>query len=301
MMNPIEANTMKSLQISLALLLATCLPGLQADPLEDEYNSQTGTAYTIVFDDSGSMASNNKIGQAKAAFSSWLANARPGNTWSYMPLNNKGLYLPFTKNGEKAVEERVMKTHPSGGTPIVYRLQNALRNIEKRRKEVTPYERHVLVLLSDGNETSHPRRNTGVQETVRQLRKANIEVYGIAFHGEGDYLDGHATHYFMANDRQQLQKGLASVGAEVPIDADFQITEHERTQMHAFAQKMYAKNDQGQVAVPGNEEVQEESSGVNSNLGLLGRIGAMEACCCLLMVLLIFFLVFRVLTSKKKD
>ena len=66
-------------------------------------------------------------------------------------------------------------------------------------------------------------------EVFKRYYKSCLEVYGIGFHGEGDYMDGHATHYFMANDKEQLSKGLATVGAEVPIDVEFEISEDEQS------------------------------------------------------------------------
>ena len=229
---------MKKLSILAALIVFPILVCGQENPLDEEFASQTGTAYTIILDDSGSMQANNKFTQARNAFLEWVETIPDGNTWAFFALNNTGISLPFTKNGKEKAKNALLSASPRGGTPIVRTLALALNNIRKRRNAITPYERHVVVILTDGHETAHPMRNRGVQKALQELRAENVEVYGIGFHGEGDYMDGHATHYFMANDKEQLSKGLATVGAEVPIDVEFEISEDEQKAMDQLAAKL---------------------------------------------------------------
>ena len=252
---------MKTHTLIAALLAAPLLLAGQDNLLDEEFASQTGTAYTIILDDSGSMQANNKFSQARKAFLEWVNSIPEGNTWSFLPLNNTQISLPFTKNGKKQAEIALLQARPRGGTPIVRNLAIALQNIRDRRKTVTPYERHVVVLLTDGHETAHHLRNRGVQLALKELRSENVEVYGIGFHGEGDYMDGHATHYFMANDKEQLSKGLASVGAEVPIDVEFEISDNEQKAIDRLAAQLYrepaTEADAPQHAGPNREEPRE--------------------------------------------
>jgi len=201
--------------------------------LDAEFASQTGTAYTIIFDDSGSMEGG-KLSQAKQAFRWWLEKAEPDNAWCFLPMNRRSLDVDFVKNGESQVLKAVDKLRVGGMTPIVATLERAFRMIQKRRDSVTPYERHLLILLTDGHETKHPGGNDAVCDMVSKLRLEGVEVFGIGFHGQGDYLDGFATHFASANNRDELQRSLANVDAEVPLDIEFRISPEEEKAMAAL-------------------------------------------------------------------
>ena len=204
--------------------------GSEFAELDAEFASQTGTAYTIIFDDSGSMEGG-KLSQAKQAFRWWLEKAEPNNAWCFLPMNRRSLDVDFVKNGESQVLKAVDKLRVGGMTPIVATLERAFGMIKKRRELVTPYERHLLILLTDGHETKHPGGNPAVCEMVSKLRLEGVEVFGIGFHGQGDYLDGFATHFAAANNREELQSSLANVNAEVPLDIEFRISPEEEKAM----------------------------------------------------------------------
>ncbi|MBT6850552.1 MAG: VWA domain-containing protein [Opitutae bacterium] len=229
---------MKNRLSSLVLIAITnCLitnaifaQGFEFAELDAEFASQTGTAYTIIFDDSGSMEGG-KLSQAKQAFRWWLEKAEPNNAWCFLPMNRRSLDVAFVKNGESQVLKAVDKLRVGGMTPIVATLERAFGMIKKRRESVTPYERHLLILLTDGHETKHPGGNPAVCEMVSKLRLEGVEVFGIGFHGQGDYLDGFATHFAAANNREELQSSLANVDAEVPLDIEFRISAEEEKAM----------------------------------------------------------------------
>ena len=204
--------------------------GSEFAELDAEFASQTGTAYTIIFDDSGSMEGG-KLSQAKQAFRWWLEKAEPNNAWCFLPMNRRSLDVDFVKNGESQVLKAVDKLRVGGMTPIVATLERAFGMIKKRRELVTPYERHLLILLTDGHETKHPGGNPAVCEMVSKLRMEGVEVFGIGFHGQGDYLNGFATHFAAANNREELQSSLANVDAEVPLDIEFRISPEEEKAM----------------------------------------------------------------------
>ena len=198
--------------------------------LEAEYASQTGTAYTIIFDDSGSMAGQ-KIREAKQAFAWWLEKAEPNNAWCFLPLNSRDLDVKFVKNGEDQVIRAVKNLEVGGITPIVDTLALAYEKIKTRRETVTPYERHLVIILTDGAETKDPGGNSAVCKSIVGLRDKGIEVFGIGFHGEGSYLDGFASHYVAANNREELQRSLSQVDAEVPLNIEFRISGEEKQAM----------------------------------------------------------------------
>ena len=56
-----------------------------------------------------------------------------------------------------SIAQRVAKLEANTSTPICGALRIAREQIEKRRREVTPYERHVVLIFTDGQETVDPR------------------------------------------------------------------------------------------------------------------------------------------------
>lgn len=195
-----------------------------ASQLDKEYHEQTGTAITIIFDDSGSMEGK-KLEQAKKAFRSWLSQVPDDYRLSLITFQNSGtIQVPLNRGVKNLIAERVQRLTADHGTPICSSLRVALNQIQERRSKVTPYERHVILLFTDGEETQDSRGAKGVQDDVLALRKTGIELVGIGFHGEGDYLKGHATRYYAAKDEGQLRKGLSQVDAELGDIKDVKIT-----------------------------------------------------------------------------
>ena len=201
------------------------------DALKAEHAAQTGTCITIIFDDSGSMAGK-KIAQAKSAFGWWLAQVPDDYRLSLVTFKGGGsAVIPLGKVAKSDVAAKVGALQAKAGTPICRSLAIAHAQIKKRRQEVTPYERHVVVLFTDGEESVDSRRNRGVQQDVRKLRQDLIEVVGIGFHGEGDYLRGVATRFYAANDEAELKRGLSQVDAELGDISEIEVSDAELKQM----------------------------------------------------------------------
>src|SRR5882724_9665179 len=139
---------------ALLALVALLLPAARAqqpvDALARERDQQTGTAITILFDNSGSMKGE-KIRQAKAAFSAWLQSVPAEYKYSLITFEDKGrLIIPLGEHTRDAIAQRVARLEANTGTPICGALKIARDQIEKRRREVTPYERHVVLIFTDG-------------------------------------------------------------------------------------------------------------------------------------------------------
>jgi Mg-chelatase subunit ChlD len=201
-------------------LLALCSPSFAQDATSDaltrEREEQTGTAITILFDNSGSMKENDKIRQAKAAFRSWLQTVPADYKFSLITFENNGrLNVPLGEHTRDLIAQRVAQLEPIASTPICAALRIAREQIEKRRRDVTPYERHVVLVFTDGQETVDPRGINGVRQDIAALRGQTVEVVGVGFHGEGDYMKGVATRFALANNEQELKQGLAKVDAEI--------------------------------------------------------------------------------------
>jgi Mg-chelatase subunit ChlD len=221
--------------LRLALLLVTILPlRAQDDALTRERDEQTGTAITILFDNSGSMRGD-KLKQAKRAFRAWLQTVPADYKFSLITFEENGrLTIPLGERTRDLVAERVAKLEARTSTPICGALRIAREQIEKRRREVTPYERHVVVVFTDGQETGDPRGARGVQEDITALRKQTVEVVGVGFHGQGDYMSGVATRFALANNEQELKQGLAKVDAEIGGVDDLVVTEADLTALGKY-------------------------------------------------------------------
>lgn len=216
----------------LALVLVTALPVFAqnaslADKFRAETEAEVATAYTVVFDTSGSMKGE-RLSQAKQAFRWWLGSVQPGNVWSVLCFEvSKGrIVVPFTPSGQAAVAAAIDRFEANGNTPIVATLVLAEKQIAER-KAVKPYERHVVLLFTDGDENQHPGRNGAVVEKVRQLRARNIEVVGVGYAGAGDYLNRVVSRYFSAGEEAGLKTGLSQVEVEVDPLSPVSVTPEE--------------------------------------------------------------------------
>ncbi len=195
--------------------------------LEQQRLDQTATAITIIFDTSGSMDEDGKMKQAKRAFSQWIESIPEDYTLGLIDFHvGKGrVVVPLGDGNHTEILKHVKQANPRGRTPIVHCLGLALGGIQERRKQHSPYERHVVVVFTDGKETGSKKGVKAVRPAILKLRNQIIEVVGIGFHGEGDYMKGATTQYFEANNSEELLAGLAQVDAELGNDAEVVVSE----------------------------------------------------------------------------
>ena len=121
--------------------------------LDEERDAQAGVAVSIVFDDSGSMDDNHKLIMAKQAFHAWLERA-PDNDRFGLTAINAGPLVKLARNDKKQVLAAVDRLHAGGGTPLADTIAAVGKIIRQRRASATPYERQVMVILTDGEDTS---------------------------------------------------------------------------------------------------------------------------------------------------
>lgn len=200
------------LAIGIALGLAPNGRSQTTKSLEEERLSQSGVAITIIFDDSGSMASDQKMDQAKAAFTQWLGGI-PEETKLGLIALNKGMIVPLGRNNRESIKSAVAAMRASGGTPLARTINTVGNLIQDRRKDVTPYERHIVIIFTDGEDSDGP--NETVVAALKRLSAATIESVGIGFHGHGDYMKKGATQYYNAGDSTELVHALKQVASEV--------------------------------------------------------------------------------------
>lgn len=215
------------------LLLTFGLVSARSDELDNvltrERDSQTATAISIIFDSSGSMRDDQKLEQAQRAFTAWLASLPDTYTLGlvYFVRGAAQLAVPLGAGNKEAISRQVANVKAYGKTPIADCLRIVRGQIEKRRAEFSPYERHVVVVFTDGAETVDPGGNRAVLNEVIKLRSSIVEVVGIGFKGQGDYLSQAATQYFNANDEQELVAGLSRVDAEIGDSSDLEISDKD--------------------------------------------------------------------------
>lgn len=220
-------------------LVAMSMGAVRADDIEqalqDEKQAQTATAITIIFDTSGSMEEDNKMKEAKNAFATWLKELPQTYSLGLIDFasGTGRLVVPIGREeGQReAIAGHVSVSKPYGKTPIVQCLQLARKEIAKRRAEYSPYERHVVVVFTDGFETVDPSGTRGVLKEILALRKEIVEVVGIGFHGQGSYMKPAATRYMEADNEEELVQSLLDVDAEIGDDVDIEITDQDLTAM----------------------------------------------------------------------
>lgn len=219
------------------LLGAGRLPAQEnaAKALAQERAEQTGTAITILFDNSGSMQQENKLQQAKSAFRAWLEKIPADTKLSLITFEGHGrLNVPMGAGNRELIAQKVAQLEARTSTPICGALEIARGQIEQRRREVTPYERHVVLVFTDGQETEDRRGIEGVREEITALRAQSVEVVGIGFHGQGDYMSDVATRFTLANDEAELKQGLAKVDAEIGGADDLVVTPEDLAALKKF-------------------------------------------------------------------
>ncbi len=239
----------------LALALILCgevpllaqTPGSFLDRLDAERIEQSGTVISIIFDDSGSMAGA-KITQARAAFHEWIAKVPASYRLGLVALN-AGALVPLGRDNRPALLAAVDRIHAGGGTPLVTNIQSALAEIERRRGVVGPYERHILLVFTDGEDTTSDG-NEGVARELNRARAKGVETVGIGYHGEGNYMRGAATRYYEAGNLAELQQSLAKVDVEIGDTADILIDDRTRAAMQSVATPLLASAKTADSASP---------------------------------------------------
>jgi len=225
--------------------------------LEQEQQSQTATAITIIYDNSGSMSHDGKIEQARAAFLAWLEGQSAQTRFSLIHFSNQGtLAVPLGENTLPEVKRIVASLEARGQTPIVNCLKLAHQTIQKRRESFSPYERHLVVVFTDGGESVDPAGNNGVVRQIQVLTRDEIEVVGIGFYGQGSYMRKASTQYYEAANKEQLKQGLDQVAAEIDPNVEVELNEEEMellqrmdlSQLESPVQKPLVKKVQEQVA-----------------------------------------------------
>jgi len=225
----------RALAFAITAFALYLLPKVSADlsdRLEAERLEQSGTVISIIFDDSGSMEGS-KIAQAKTAFRQWIAGVPATYRLGLIALN-AGQLVPPGRDNRPALLAAVDRLKVARGTPLAATIRSALQTIEERRRQVGPYERHIILVFTDGEDTTS-EKTPGVQRELARAAAAGVETVGIGYHGEGTYMRAAATRYYDASNLSELQKSLAKVDAEIGDTSDVVIDEPTRIAMQTVA------------------------------------------------------------------
>ena len=197
--------------------------------LQEEYETQSGTALFIVFDDSGSMNDDNKMTMAKKAFRAWIEHARTDYRFSLTALN-AGPLVQLAHNNRKEVLAAVDKLRAAGTTPLADTISRVHDAIASYRASGALYVRQVVVILTDGEDNTS-RGDQGVRYEMERLRKESVEVIAFGYKGEADYLNGSATHFYSPNNGQDISTGLNAIDSEVRDTSDVVVDDATRKVM----------------------------------------------------------------------
>lgn len=250
--------SLKNTVLAVALLAASTL-GVRAqetppDPawktrlssLQEEYNTQTGTALFIIFDDSGSMNEDNKLVMAKKAFRAWIEHAPDDYRFSLTALN-AGSLVKLAHNNRKEILAAVDTLRAGGGTPLANTVARVHNDIVRYRASGALYVRQVVVILTDGEDTTK-RGDQGVRDEMARLRSEGVEVIAFGYKGEADYLNGSATRFYSPNNAQDIARGLDAIQSEVRDTSDLVVDDATRRAMGA--QPVVASTQSAPVAEP---------------------------------------------------
>ena len=197
--------------------------------LQEEYDAQAGTALFIVFDDSGSMKDDNKLVMAKKAFRAWVEHAPADYRFSLTAIN-AGSLVKLARDNRKEVLAAVDRLRASGQTPLADTIARIHDTITRYRASGALYVRQVVVILTDGEDTTK-RGDQGVREEMEGLRSEGVEVIAFGYKGEADYLNGSATHFYSPNNGQDISQGLDAIQAEVRDTSDLLVDDATRRAM----------------------------------------------------------------------
>ena len=220
--------------------------------LQEEHDAQAGVAVSIVFDDSGSMNDNHKLSMAKKAFRAWIEHAPDNYRFGLVALN-AGVLVPLQRNDRVQILAAVNKLRADGDTPLARTIAQTAADIRQRRAAGAVYERQVVVILTDGEDTTR-RGIKGVQQEIRSLCANRVEVIAFGYQGEGDYMRESATHFYSPENEQDISKGLNAIGSEIGDTSDVVVDGPTRAAMQNVVAPVPKQAAADPVSTPAADE-----------------------------------------------
>ncbi|PYU22596.1 MAG: VWA domain-containing protein [Acidobacteria bacterium] len=123
----------------------------------------------LLFDTSGSMS--DKMVASRHALAQFLQNSNPKDEFFLVSFNNRPeLKSSFTSDIEQ-LQERTMSLKPRGRTSLLDAIYFGVAQMKSAR-----YDRHVLLVISDGGD-NHSRHDE--TEVRNLLRESDCQLYGL--------------------------------------------------------------------------------------------------------------------------
>jgi len=217
----------------LSVLFVTSIPllGFADQPAEDKIeailNEGIETNLIVIADTSGSMKERPATGEeqpkidiAKEALVRFVRTLPPAVRVGMIVFHGcrPRWVVPVGPGGREAVIAQVPALAARGSTPISGSLKLALDDFRPRLKG-NPYSRNVIILVTDGEETCSPPDEVG--GVASQITNAGMELHAIGFDlpDRDSELKRVSTKYYRAGDSKELEQGLATIQAELSLDA----------------------------------------------------------------------------------
>ncbi|GEM_PF-4045107 len=199
-----------------ALVAPIVLAGIAAlAAASDAVDGRLALNYEIVFDTSGSMGQNDKIGSAKRALKKFL---------SLVPAEAKVGLIVFSEDGKprrvlplgtldrQRIAGCVDPLQASGATPIKDSVLLASVSLLGQRESQQGYGAYTILVVTDGEETIDPQ---GINASIRDVLSKGIAIEVIGFDVPDSFsLRNSVTKYRAANNEAELSAALASVLGE---------------------------------------------------------------------------------------
>ncbi|MFC1744670.1 VWA domain-containing protein [Candidatus Riflebacteria bacterium] len=191
---------------------------------EIEEDESLSTNVLIIFDSSGSMRGR-RLTEAKESVRHFLESLGARVNLGLLAFTPKGEPLEVEKiqfsdqvTGEERssilqrIKSKLKSIVAMGPTPLTKCLEKCLK-ICQARLEDYPYERNVVLMVTDGKDTVSGT-NT-VAPIMDKLTKTGVSVNLIAFETKNnEYLKKYASKYFQPNNRAELQEALKEAMTE---------------------------------------------------------------------------------------
>ena len=178
--------------------------------------------------------------------------------------------MKLARNNRKEVLAAVDRLRASGETPLADTIARIHDTVARYRASGALYVRQVVVILTDGEDTTK-RGDQGVRDEMERLRREGVEVIAFGYKGEADYLNGSATHFYSPNNSQDIGQGLDAIQAEVRDTSDLVLDDATRRAMGTLtpiASMQNAPLVETVVATPSPAPAARKKSG-GLNLGTL--------------------------------
>ncbi len=197
-------------------LLVSCEkpPVIEGWSINPSNTAQGKKEMVIVFDGSGSMADDNKLGQAKEALKLYI-KALPEEVSVGIVLfyNSEIIELQKINTGNRdALKNSIDSIKAGGFTPLGKSIHLAYKMLSEKAVTNNHTGEYHLVVVTDGKASDSITMDHVVSEIIS---KTPIRIFTIGFRISEDHpLNRSLARYVSADNQEQISKGLKQVLAE---------------------------------------------------------------------------------------